>query len=657
MSVKIMVPLRYALPATPQGFLDTFYPMGVVRDDRGVVGVWCLFLVAVEDDRILPDGTFNDGGYVCIAVRTKAGHPFGAMDFQLFETVGAPESWPAAAAAMAETALGHPALTKKACNFPAALDKAGVLTPTGNTTTRLADFRRKLDLHYPGDKDANARIAADHLAKASPFTATIDPEALAFFDAPEFSAARAGGWMSDKVWSGMDATFTPNAPLRAAIRKLPQHGELLAIQWARRPWETDADPATLLTEAVAVHAKEGVRAHPSFARSFLDRSDQVTEACKGRENVDFSTASSAALWAFCPFPRDTPRRRESLLACLTARLPLDWLPSVTDEWEALAMLAEALWMAGQVHPQEDAQHLVNAKGRWREYAETLSKAAGGADIQNAVNDVSDMVSAFSLQILHPSSARTGDFSLRGRNDALGRDLLFRGMSLARILEASRRWHGRQGNIDAAISAISPELEFDDWKAGLPDWETAGRRIAVLTTKTELADEGRNEATDGCNPDGTTGLAHCVGGYSDRCRTGTSRILSVRSRLPGGGFKRLSTAEISVAPQDGARPLTVVMHRGHGNGDAPPEAEALLAQYLEKCRAGTLKIDGRGLAALPMGEGVMAKCGYDWRVLGNVEKAVAAWAPCLPRRLRTMTPEDMVTTALAASGIQQMETVS
>jgi hypothetical protein len=253
-----------------------------------------------------------------------------------------------------------------------------------------------------------------------------------------------------------------------------------------------------------------------------------------------------------------------------------------------------------------------------------------------------MASAFHDQIQRPLAAMASgsDESRREMNEVQVRNMLFKGLSLTKILEASRRWHARQEAINAAISALSPELEFKNWRPGLPDWEPDGMRVTILTTRKELTDEGR----DGVNDDGTAGLAHCVGGYSDRCRSGDSRILSVRRLLPSGGFVRLSTAEISVKATNGARELDVVQHRGHANGDAPPQPEAMLGEYLEKCRAGRLAINESELVPLPSSGGVMATCGYDWREPGNIEKAIAAWSPCLPRRIRGMAPEELAVPA-------------
>jgi hypothetical protein len=275
---------EYALPATPKAFLETFFPLGLVRDERGVVGVWCVFQDSLFSDssvRRKSNGICVDSGSIGVAVRTKAGHPHGVGDILFALHGGAMESLPARAIAMAEKALDNTTLESRAISFPVVLRKAGIIAPYGSVPPRHVAFKRMLDHCYPCDDDANAKAVSSHLAKLDPFAATLDPEALAFANSLAFPVPRMGfDLLDDRMWNGIDATFTPTAPLRAAAREMPWHVDLLARQWRSRPWEAMADPTEIMGAAVADSTNDAVKAPASFAGRFVARSGQIAQACQ-----------------------------------------------------------------------------------------------------------------------------------------------------------------------------------------------------------------------------------------------------------------------------------------------------------------------------------------------------------------------------------------
>jgi hypothetical protein len=256
-----------------------------------------------------------------------------------------------------------------------------------------------------------------------------------------------------------------------------------------------------------------------------------------------------------------------------------------------------------------------------------------------------MAHAFERQILKPSLARIvgpdcGDHTKSNlRHVAI--TLLFDGRSLPRMLEQSAKWHAHQCAIDDEVARLSPHLHVEiKWAACLPDWTTPDGKLSVkvLTTQRELTEEGN----DGPNPDGTQGLAHCAGGSADDCRFGGHRILSVRTRLEGGLFERLSTVEIAADWRDDERrKLRIVQHSGRANTHPPEEAWQALEAYLAACGDGRLPVQWEEWEPQRRVEATLESvCGYEWSEQGNIEKVIALWEPCLPRRLRGMTPEIM-----------------
>ena len=175
---------------------------------------------------------------------------------------------------------------------------------------------------------------------------------------------------------------------------------------------------------------------------------------------------------------------------------------------------------------------------------------------------------------------------------------------------------------------------EEWPKLLPDAVFDGVTLTVLTTESDLRDEGRR----GTNADGTMGLHHCVGDYAHRVRTARVRILSLRVGIGGESFARLSTAEIGL---DAGYPL--IQHNGPSNGAPPPEARTALRSYLDALRSGAVAVDREAVererlanAKSDGGDRTAAAkrtCGYDFETPGAWEAVRDAWVPLLSRPMR------------------------
>lgn len=101
-------------------------------------------------------------------------------------------------------------------------------------------------------------------------------------------------------------------------------------------------------------------------------------------------------------------------------------------------------------------------------------------------------------------------------------------------------------------------DYKTLRHGLPQWtKRLPRRIRVLNTAAELANEGRD-------------LKHCVGGYITAVETGKSIILSISSR------HGRSTVECNDR-------MVVMQHRGESNGVPPSRHDQLLRAFFNKMR--------------------------------------------------------------------------
>jgi hypothetical protein len=96
---------------------------------------------------------------------------------------------------------------------------------------------------------------------------------------------------------------------------------------------------------------------------------------------------------------------------------------------------------------------------------------------------------------------------------------------------------------------------------LPEWaRTLPAGVRCLISSVELTQEGQE-------------MSHCVGMYSNQVRSGSCRILSIRSSR--GGREERSTVEIS---QDGR---SILQHRGRANSLPPHRHRQLMTAWLRR----------------------------------------------------------------------------
>ena len=447
-----------------------------------------------------------------------------------------------------------------------------------------------------------------HLAlPVARFRQLLDPKALAFVEnLPSLFPPDVVEFLDGRHWSGLDAIATPGAPLRASVlASAPECAPFLFELW-------DAD----------------CRGFRAPALDVLD--EAIHRAGATSEKVVFAQSA--------PFPITAPSNigLGVTAALVLARLPYDWRPKGEDEWKTLLDLARALHrsfsiVAGAV---PDAA-LLSVKGRWTSFAEQIARQLDcGIDetpqrLSTALDGVRDFVDSFSRQVLQAARLAQGEPPASVRADAAtinkaARALLLGGRSLPRILEESALWHSRLHEMQSLIVSTSMGAVAWSWKPCLPDWSDEDYDFVVLKSEAELADEGRK----GRNQDGSLGLDHCAVTYGRACMEGRSRIVSLRRRLPGGGFERLSTAQVDL------KHLTVVQHRSAGNLKPAPVCHTAILKYVYALGE-TLPVDLAGAAFTPDDEQKerLAHTGYDYAFPGAFEASADAWSPFLPRPVR------------------------
>jgi len=340
------------------------------------------------------------------------------------------------------------------------------------------------------------------------------------------------------------------------------------------------------------------------------------------------------------------------------------------DWKALDRLPRAKVEAGAIEAAARIPDLPEHMSRdgiayWirRLYAPDASREA----MRTACIGVDDMIGTFAKKVILPLAAlRSGlqDAYLaqvhREEARAAAAKVLCGGMAAATIFESSRWFHsqfeqilaaGADRQTDAerlkretearksrALNALGineAEIPQDGW-APLCAISQApnGVYIVPLTDPRLLEMEGRF----GINDDGTEGLYHCVGGYSEKCRRG-SHILSLRDLTEGQGFVRLSTADIAPIVY-GDKHIDIHQHYGKGNGQAPERAVRAMEWFTSAVAFGTVPLNYDGikqhLGALSIrSDEVAAACGYDWRDEDRIGRAMAPWGKLVGKRYRKM----------------------
>ncbi len=331
-----------------------------------------------------------------------------------------------------------------------------------------------------------------------------------------------------------------------------------------------------------------------------------------------------------------------------SRLPASWMPRDDAQWVAYLgahHVIETLRAMRRESGDDESpglDRILNVGGDWVAWVARLHAVTGtddGDGLVRALANVGDVARAYERQVLLPVScaatrARGGRVRPRDPEDdddslsLAAHRILFGGRTLARAFEVSAAWHRRQARMAAAIASMPGAIDDRrEWAAGLPDAEVEGIELVVLRSGRALVDEGAR----GPDRDGMEGLDNCVAGYGEQCRSGRSRVVSLRRVLPDGSRERLSVAEVQT--WDDA--LRVTQHVGRGNGPPPRGCERVLERYLDQVRNRVLPWEP--VFAVP-GEhatlnDVERAGGYDPYVEGTRSAVQDLWAPFVPRPLR------------------------
>lgn len=443
----------------------------------------------------------------------------------------------------------------------------------------------------------------------------------------------------DGLWEGLDGTFVLGAPLTRAYENHPSLARLLQAAWR-------VDPE-------------------AFGLDGSDVRDLIVRRLTGEHGIPrWLAASHADAEAWVPATQPDggggPGPVDGLVTAMrsVATLPSSWLPK-GDEWNVVMRCAAMVRACGEMVGTEALPAFLNVGGDWVDWERRVMAAIGMPDRkpEDAFLDAGDVVRALQDEVVlpalwidagrrcahlhrafagedpHPGRRPTGD---GGESPpAIGPQgcfaLTFGHVTVRRVLERSRAWHMRRAAMLAAIAALpsSAPRPQPTWGAGLPDEACGDLSLVVLTTRDQLLAEG----SDWPDADGVPGLSHCVGGYSNHCLSGLSRIASIRRAHPDGRTERLSTVEFQV--RKGAWVLS--QHRGRSNGEPPPDAATLVGDYARRLVAGETKVDAAGLSPMPRPPEA-GRSGYDHAIPGNWERVVTAWGGLLPRGVRSLDPQ-------------------
>lgn len=453
-----------------------------------------------------------------------------------------------------------------------------------------------------------AAAEGDDAMSAPAFLERLDPEAVRH--ARDSAMARLIG----DLWWGVDAGMGRGAPLLAGLLAWPHLASVVSALW-----EADADAwcDAMRADGGARAVADGIAGHrtvAAMAGGLRDASDAYGRLVASSPNPGVARPA---------------RARDRLAAWLgtAASMPGEWVPRGAGEWDAFLGCAPVVDRAARWVSGDDMPAFLGARGRWREWEGRVRAAAGRVAPVEAMVDMIDPAGNLAREVLLPALELSGHRCPEGpeRLEAVltAWSLLYSGRTLPTCLALSRRLHETRAAVRARIR-VAPGMPTG-WPAGLPGMAVGDLSIRILTTSSGLVDEGAG----GPDREGVAGLSHCVGDHAPECLEGASRIGSIR-RVSASGTVRLSTVQFSVSG-DG---LGVVQHRGHGNADPPPEADALLDLYLRWVMGPSAPaLDRSAFAPVPGIGAHRDGAGYDWSAPGEWERVAAAWSPSLPGPLR------------------------
>ncbi len=487
----------------------------------------------------------------------------------------------------------------------------------------------------PEVEAASLRSLQASVAMARNFLGGLDPVALAIV------GADAEGPLSSHVegaWEGLDRGFGRGAPLARAIRRHPYLSRALTHLWRDDP------------EGLARGLSDDPRALAALAAT---RPSGVTARMLGSVR-----AMGEAFLRLPPESREQWRRHagdvlDPTLWAVTriAHVEESWLPRDAGQahaaWEALPAVD---WAHARSATPADEVRMVDVKGDWVLAAARLRATVGDVPLEDALRGLADMAEALVDHVVRPAMHLCGHEPYQGHGaffayepfEAPASSILQSGRSVRGMLGASAAWHRALHGIQAVMEAHGGARSDTAWGAGLPGHREGDVECVVLLDGAALVAEGGR----GPDADGVMGLDHCVGGYGRQCRDGSTRVMSVRRVTPDGRMERLSTVAFETGPDGPA----LTQHLGGGNGEPPPAATSFVEGYLRLLAGGRLAFDRSQVVPVgPEETDETEDAGYDFRRPGAWEAVRDAWAPFVPRPLRTMAPEDVVRCVLAHKG--------
>ncbi len=480
------------------------------------------------------------------------------------------------------------------------------------TSMRAIASVARPDLPKPTDGDVDGRMRGI-AAEVAPFVETLDQRAVAMAR----EACLPDVMM--RAWDGLDATLGTGAPLRRVMCEVPEFAWTLLEAW---------DGARV---AIAAHVARGDATAAVRAALGRDWPPRILGAIPGYVHARrWHEAVGSVDVNDILRPRPSRKDRATHELGPLRHLSGDHVPRTDDDWRGFRAATETLQVTLALHGGGRLPGLVGPVADWNAWMDAASTAAGTDwhGLPGAVRDTCDLERAYARQVVEPAmalcGATTGEVGLGSMSEALTR-----GRTLRSILECSHRWHRALPRLAAAMTGLSKPGDPDaPWGAGLPDAEVLGCAIRILNTEGALVAEGGSGPDD----EGAEGLRHCVGGYADACRSGRTRIASVRDAVTGA---RLSTVAF-----DASRPVPVaVQHRGRRNGAPPARAVQAIEAYEAMLRDGRLAVEAAQFVRVSVPS--RSAAGYDAEDPAQWEAVAKLWDPFLPRRLRAHGPEALV----------------
>lgn len=376
------------------------------------------------------------------------------------------------------------------------------------------------------------------------------------------------------------------------------------------------------------------------------------------------------------------------LAFALSEIPVDWLPSSKEEWDAFCDLTATVgFILQDATGMRLDQIYAGCGGKWVQFAERVAKAytddrppEGMAEseikswlksrpapdrsreaMRNASLDAEDMIKTFATQVILPVAAyetRLSEvFIARLHIEhayAIAASILAGGKGAPAIMDMSRHWHTQRERIDFDITGNEPEAQPVSVMENIPEdgWAPAilapviapnGISITPLFSPSQLKDEG---APFGGAPErdknGVAGLNHCVSTHANNCRREGYQIFSVREVNNAGGYTRLSTAEIRMITND--LKISEIQHRGYRNGLPAREAREAWEWFKRAVEAGEIPINFDGIRKFNTSNpgdrnNLEFMCGYDWRDEEKTLNALKAWHDYAGKKYRKMSLSD------------------